>query len=174
MASAESLESRCLLSASKGHASAQFADVAVEPSPGIEHFGAQHASANAHQRKKTYPDISGHWEIVTEINGQEYAGSLDLVQHGRKITGSLTNEIQAVPGKLKAKLDKKPKPPANGGAQPAATGSGMVLNTLLDSEIVSLEFRIFAGDTPVDPVTIEGEIYGRFITGILTGKLPLP
>ena len=97
--SAESLEARCLLSATGGRlVAADAAQVAVVEKAGQSTARIGRAAPNA-----SFPNLAGTWEIVTHFDGLDVHGTLVLQQNGQKLVGTLTNDMQP-PGEFKAKI----------------------------------------------------------------------
>lgn len=132
----EGLQSRCLLSAVMSHGKG----IAAEVSPLDAGVEIKHQRQDAHQEADTaakkpkapkYPDLSGQWRAITHLPGEDVIGVLQLTQHKKKLTGTLTNEGQP-PGKFKAKI--------------------------IVTEAPSSKISSAAGATPQKQVKIQGEI----------------
>ena len=141
---AESLESRCLLSASKVSAPVvQEAEVALE----VEQAAAKPPRG---VKKLTVPNVAGTYDVVTHLpGGGEIEGVLEINQKGKKLTGTLTNELQP-PGKFKAKFVKD---------QPRATSfnaDGKIQNYSLDSFLLDLQILF---DLSNEEVVFLGSIF---------------
>ncbi len=135
----ESLEARAPLASLSGGA-AIVSDLEHADSSATERHHRAEAIEQRTARKgpALYPDMTGHWRIVTEFSDHNLNGSLDLVQRGRKVKGTLTNDGQE-PGKFKGKFEK----PDAGKVDLVGVIVGVALNRALDSkELAAFSFLV--------------------------------
>ncbi|MFO1022169.1 MAG: hypothetical protein U0903_15970 [Planctomycetales bacterium] len=158
----EGFESRCLLSAVMSHGKGIAAEVAVDDAHADtgkhkkheQHYDAEQAAKTPKAPK--FPDLSGQWRAITHAAGGDIIGVLQLTQHKKKLTGTLTNDGQP-PGGFKAKIIVSDAPSSKLSAAAGATTQkqvkiqGKIENFAADSPWLDFETDFDPWDLPEPP-----------------------